>query len=156
MCFWLTTLLLPGEVLPTEASDPMPGKRFAVGAREAKWTKTESLEGLSMDVNRIYLEPAMGSVICSYAQLTAPAEMDVDLLLGFVGECSVDCNGQNILQGAVRGSFAPDTHRLRLHLLPGINHLYITLSKQFPECSFSAVLDGPAVSSRKHKYLVSE
>ncbi len=154
MCFWLTTLLLPGEVLPSEALDPTPGKRFAVGTREAKWTKTESLEGLSMDVNKIYLEPAMGSVMCSYAQVTAPAEMEVELLLGYVGECSIYCNGQQVLQGAISGSFAPDSQRLRLHLKPGVNHLYITLSKQFPECSFCAVLDGPVVVSRKHKYLL--
>ena len=156
MCFWLTTLLRPGETLPAEESPaagtpPSPGRRFSLPGREAKWTKTESLGGLEMDVNTLYGHPAPGSTLVAYARLDSAADTTVDLLLGFVGICEVWLNGEKILSDRSQ-SFIPDRYRLPLPLRQGQNHLYIQLAKQFPECSFSAVLEGATVTSRKHRY----
>lgn len=156
MCFWLTTLLRPGESLPAEESPaagtpPTPGRRYSLPSREAKWTKTESLGGLEMDANTLYDYPVPGSTLVSYARLDSSADTAVDLLLGFVGECEIWLNGERIFSDRSQ-SFTPDSDRLSLPLLQGQNHLYIQLAKRFPECSFSAVLEGTAVTSRKHRY----
>ena len=159
MCFWLTTLLSPEEKIPPEELSlaPTPGRRFLTerkgeGPRETKWSKTESFSGLSMDVNALFGNPSQGSVLYAFSQLTAGRDLSMDLYLGFVGACTVFLDESVVFDRAFSNHFSPDAVTVPLVLTSGPHRLFIRLEKQYPECAFSACMEGGSVSSRKHKY----
>lgn len=156
MCFWLTTLTTPEEGEP--ALDPWPtaGRRFSLPGREGVWTKSESLNGLGMDCNHFYSNPAPGNTMWAYAMLTSGRECEVKMLLGYVGRLELSLNGEKVFAGELSPSFTPDTYEIPLKFKEGRNHMVIRLEKQFPECSFSAFIDGPRTRNSKHRYTLTD
>lgn len=155
MCFWLTTLSndesVDGNGFPT------PGKRFTDSLGDNKWTKTESLNGLSMDYNAFYSNPMPGRYVHSYALVNSDRVQPMTLRLGFVGRAEVSLNGETVFASTISNSLTPDQFEIPVTLSEGVNHLFIKLEKSFPEFGFTAILEGAQINSRKHKYtLINE
>lgn len=162
MCFWLTTGPFSGyetddDILAEAGGEcnvaPTPGLRFRLGQNEYKWTKTESLNGLTMDGNEFYRSGG-DATMYAYAQLTCERACDIELLIGYAGRLTLFCNGERIYRGEISNGYAPDSHRIALHLHEGTNHLLVKLRQEVPEWLFSCIVEGASVSSRKHKYTV--
>lgn len=153
MGFFLTALLPQGDSAPVGPEWPTPGRvdRSASG-KDMRWTKTESLDGLMMNLNRFYDDPVPGTEVRSYARITAQERTVATLLLGYVGEADVYLGGKLIWRGALRNAHTVDEFEIPLELEPGQNHLTVVMRKQFPEFSFSAYLDGPQYKSNKYRY----
>lgn len=153
MGFFLTALLPQGDSAPVGPEWPTPGRvdRSASG-KDMRWTKTESLDGLMMNLNRFYDDPVPGTEVRSYARITAEKRTVATLLLGYVGEADVYLGGKLIWRGALRNAHTVDEFEIPLELEPGQNHLTVVMRKQFPEFSFSAYLDGPQYKSNKYRY----
>ncbi|MDE6622821.1 MAG: beta-N-acetylhexosaminidase [Alistipes sp.] len=158
MCFWLTTGPFTGcepdaDPEGVRSSVPTPGLKFVADGREYKWTKTESFDGLTMDGNRFYTSGG-DATMYAWALLTSPDEREVDLLVGYAGRLTLCCNGEPVYAGPVENAYAPDSHRIRLRLRAGENHLLVKLRQEVPEWMFSCIVEGAVVSSRKHKYTI--
>ena len=153
MGFFLTTLLVRGDSATVGPKWPLPGHvgRSSSG-KDMRWTKSESLDGLMMDLNRFYGDPALGTEVRSYARISAAERTGATLLLGYVGEVDVYLGEELVWQGVRRNSHTVDEFEIPLELEPGQNHLTVVMRKQFPEFSFSAYLDGPQYESNKYRY----
>ena len=132
---------------------PTPGLRFRLGADEYKWTKTESLNGLTMDCNELYRTNG-GATMYAYAQLTSDRARDIELLVGYAGRLTLYCNGEEVYRGEIANGYTPDNYRITVKLHEGTNHLLVKLRQEVPEWLFSCIVEGATVSSRKHKYTV--
>ena len=164
MCFWLTTGPFTGfepeEDILAEAGgeaavEPTPGLRFRLGRTEYKWTKTESLNGLTMDGNAC-CPSGGGATFYAYAQLTSDRDRTVDLLVGHAGRLTLFCNGERLDDGAIANAYAPDSRRIALPLRAGTNRLVVKLRQEVPEWLFSCIVEGASVASRKHKYTLTD
>ncbi len=162
LCFWLTIGPFPGcgpdddplaEAGGERNAAPTPGLRFRIGPTEYKWTKTESLNGLTVDGNEFYRSGG-DATLYAYAQLTCDRACDIELLVGYAGGFTLFCNGERIYRGEISNSYAPDSHRIAVHLHEGTNRLLVKLRQEVPEWLFSCIVEGASVSSRKHKYTV--
>ncbi len=162
MCFWLTTGPFTGydagddiiaEAGGKRTAKPTPGLRFRLGADEYKWTKTESLNGLTMDCNELYRTNG-GATMYAYAQLTSDRARDIELLVGYAGRLTLYCNGEEVYRGEIANGYTPDNYRITVKLHEGTNHLLVKLRQEVPEWLFSCIVEGATVSSRKHKYTV--
>lgn len=158
MCFWLTAGPFDDEAaeeVPAEAAaaEPTPGGRFTIGGREYKWTKSESLNGLTMDGNACCASNGRASLY-AYARLTSPCERDIDLLVGYAGKLRLYNNGVCLYDGAIETAYAPDRRRIRIRLRAGENRMLIRLQQEVPEWLFSCIVEGAAVHARKHKYVI--
>lgn len=153
MGFFLTTLLVRGDSATVGPKWPLPGHvgRSSSG-KDMRWTKSESLDGLMMDLNRFYGDPALGTEVRSYARISAAERTVATLLLGYVGEVDVYLGEELVWHGVRRNSHTVDEFEIPLELEPGQNHLTVVMRKQFPEFSFSAYLDGPQYESNKYRY----
>lgn len=162
MCFWLTTGPFAGyeadeDILAETGGEcnaaPTPGLRFRLGSDEYKWTKTESLNGLTMDCNEHYRSNG-NATMYAYAQLTSDRAREIELLVGYAGRLTLFCNGERIYDGAIANGYTPDSYRITVKLHEGTNQLLIKLRQEVPEWLFSCIVEGASVSSRKHKYTV--
>lgn len=162
MCFWLTTGPFPGyeadaDILAEAGGErhtaPTPGLRFRLGQTEYKWTKSESLNGLTMNGNKLYRSNG-DATLYAYAQIDSDRPCDVDLLVGYAGAFTLFCNGACVYRGEISNGYAPDSHRIPVHLNAGTNRLLVKLRQEVPEWLFSCIVEGAAVSSRKHKYTI--
>lgn len=162
MCFWLTTGPFSGyetddDILAEAGGEcnaaPTPGLRFRLGQNEYKWTKTESLNGLTVDGNEFYRSGG-DATLYAYAQLTCDHPCDIELLVGYAGCFTLFCNGERVYRGEISNGYAPDSHRIAVHLHEGTNRLLVKLRQEVPEWLFSCIVEGASVSSRKHKYTV--
>ncbi|MGM9780557.1 MAG: hypothetical protein ACI3Y7_01755 [Candidatus Cryptobacteroides sp.] len=159
MCFFLTSLLDEGENPSFEKGVehvwPSPGAALPTSSpKPRRWTKTESLSGLSMDLNEFYSYPPSLSKVLCYAVINSEREQEVRLLLGYVGKMEVFLGEEKLWDGPISNTHTVDEQALTLPLKPGRNHLFLCLEKLFPEFSLSVYMDGAQYKSNKHRYTI--
>ncbi len=155
MGFFLTTRLGRGDSLSVSSPWPTPGMTYSLeGGRSGRWTKTESLDGLTMNLDGFYDNPILGTEVRSYARIATEEPADVKLLLGYVGKAEVYLGEDLVWSGEIKNTHTVDEFEIPLKLQPGQNHLTIILRKLFPEFVFSVYLYGPQYESNKYRYTI--